>query len=291
METLRLPLNRRGNAALLPRHLRSKHAIPSRQDPAAAGRTTREKPLGEWPRPCSARLRRWRRIPAGGYAARTIEKGAPITPAIGEAAIPATLNGSRSAKEPRLPHAAGLRRHSRAYCGAMDDPPPYGEADAHHGWMDGGMDFARGGNSLTILSEGEGTSRQCGRQITMGETEGPLSAAKSPGSDVEAGIGPAGQRHPRGIAAIPNPVAMAATGGATPQTGHAKGAGRLMRTLFYLSDAERDVRTRDSSLWYLRGGGCPIAGVPHGPPAARAAAPHRRAPAAPQQPPTPMKPC
>lgn len=124
------------------------------------------------------------------YATRTIENGTPITLTIGDTVIPATLNNSTSAKEllSRLPYTVKLHRYSHDYCGVMADPLPYDEADVHHGWLDGDIDFARDGNYFTILFEEEENSQQFGHQITMGKIDGPLSAVKNLGSDIEVKI-------------------------------------------------------------------------------------------------------
>lgn len=123
---------------------------------------------------------------AGEYATRKIENGTPITLTIGDTIIPATLNNSRSAKEliSRLPYTVSLHRYSHDYCGVMDDPLSYDEADVHNGWMNGDIDFARDGNYFTILFEDEEKSQQYGHQITMGKIDGPLSAVKNLGRDI-----------------------------------------------------------------------------------------------------------
>lgn len=127
---------------------------------------------------------------AGEYATRKIENGTPITLTIGDTVIPATLNNSRSAKEliSRLPYTVSLHRYSHDYCGVMDDPLSYDEADVHNGWMNGDIDFARDGNYFTILFEDEENSQQYGHQITMGKIDGPLSAVKNLGRDIEVKI-------------------------------------------------------------------------------------------------------
>lgn len=124
---------------------------------------------------------------AGEYSTRTIENGTPITLTIGDTVLPATLNNSRSAKEliARLPYTLRLHRYSHDYCGVMSDPLPYDEADVHNGWMNGDIDFARDGNYFTILFEDEEKSQQYGHQITMGKIDGPLSAVKNLGRDIE----------------------------------------------------------------------------------------------------------
>lgn len=127
---------------------------------------------------------------AGEYSTRTIENGTPITLTIGDTVIPATLNNSRSAKEliSRLPCTVSLHRYSHDYCGVMDNPLPYDEADVHNGWLNGDIDFARDGNYFTILFEDEENSQQYGHQITMGKIDGPLSAVKHLGRDIEVRI-------------------------------------------------------------------------------------------------------
>lgn len=124
------------------------------------------------------------------YATRKIENGTPITLTIGDTVIPATLNNSKSAKEliSRLPYTVNLHRYSHDYCGVMADPLPYDEADVHNGWLNGDIDFARDGNYFTILFEDEENSQQFGHQITMGKIDGPLSAIKNLGRDIEVKI-------------------------------------------------------------------------------------------------------
>lgn len=127
---------------------------------------------------------------AGEYSTRNIENGTPITLTIGDTVIPATLNNSRSAKEliSRLPYTVKLHRYSHDYCGVMDNPLSYDEADVHNGWLNGDIDFARDGNYFTILFEDEENSQQYGHQITMGKIDGPLSAVKKLGRDIEVRI-------------------------------------------------------------------------------------------------------
>ena len=121
-----------------------------------------------------------------GYASRKIENGTPVTITIGGTVIPATLNDSKSAKAliARLPFTMTLHKYAHDYCGVMDDPLPYDEADAHYGWLDGDIDFARDGNYFTILYEDEDKSSQYGNQINLGKIDGPLSAIKEMGSDI-----------------------------------------------------------------------------------------------------------
>ena len=127
---------------------------------------------------------------AGEYSSRIIENGTPITLTIGDTVIPATLNNSRSAKEliSRLPYTVKLHRYSHDYFGVMDNPLSYDEADVHNGWLNGDIDFARDGNYFTILFEDEENSQQYGHQITMGKIDGPLSAVKNLGRDIEVRI-------------------------------------------------------------------------------------------------------
>lgn len=121
---------------------------------------------------------------------RVIENGTPVTISVGGTVIPATLNNSRSARAllERLPFTMRLTRYAHDYCGVMADPLPYDEADVHNGWMDGDIDFARDGNYFTILFEDGANSQQYGHQITMGRIDGPLSAVKRLGPDIEITI-------------------------------------------------------------------------------------------------------
>ncbi|MDO5537977.1 MAG: cyclophilin-like fold protein, partial [Desulfovibrionaceae bacterium] len=66
-------------------------------------------------------------------SARVIENGTPVTLTIGKTVIPATLNDSRTARAliARLPYTVKLHRYSHDYCGVMEDPLPYNEADVH----------------------------------------------------------------------------------------------------------------------------------------------------------------
>lgn len=126
----------------------------------------------------------------GDYSSRIIKEGTPVTITIGSTVIPATLNDSKSAKAliARLPFTMKLNKYAHDYCGVMEAPLPYDEADVHNGWLNGDIDFARDGNYFTILYEDEEDSKQYGHQITLGKIDGPLSAIKSQGSDIEIKI-------------------------------------------------------------------------------------------------------
>lgn len=136
-------------------------------------------------------------ISAGGIFAmdkdlstRIIKNGTPIILIIGNTKIPATLNDSLSSQEliKRLPFTMKLRKYAHDYCGVMQNPLPYDEKDVHNGWLNGDIDFARDGNYFTILYEDEENSKQYGHQINLGKVDGPLSAIKSMGEEIEITI-------------------------------------------------------------------------------------------------------
>ena len=124
------------------------------------------------------------------HSSRIIKNGTPVTITIGNTVIPATLNNSKSAKDllARLPFSMTLHKYAHDYCGVMQDPLPYDEADVHNGWLNGDIDFARDGNYFTILYEDEENSGQYGHQITLGKIDGPLSVIKSMGNDINIRI-------------------------------------------------------------------------------------------------------
>lgn len=124
------------------------------------------------------------------YSTRKIENGTKVVLKIGDKIIPAILNDSKSSKAllERLPFTIRLHKYAHDYCAVMDNPLPYDESDVHNGWLNGDIDFARDGNYFTILYEDEENSRQYGHQVTLGKIDGPLSAIKSLGPDIEVTV-------------------------------------------------------------------------------------------------------
>ncbi len=114
---------------------------------------------------------------ADGYATRKLAGGTPITLTIGNTVIPATLNGSKAAKDllSRLPYTVTLRHFAHDYCGVMKEPLAYDAKDVHNGWMNGDIDFATDGNYFTILYKDEDISQQFGYQVNLGVINAPLS--------------------------------------------------------------------------------------------------------------------
>lgn len=123
-------------------------------------------------------------------ATRQIENGTRVNIIIDGTVIPATFNDGKTARAllARLPFSMKLHKYAHDYCGVMDDPLPYDEADVHNGWLNGDIDFARDGNYFTILYEDEEKSSQYGHQINIGKIDGPLSVIKNMPGDIELRI-------------------------------------------------------------------------------------------------------
>lgn len=124
------------------------------------------------------------------FATRVIENGTAITLTIGNTVIPATLNDSTSSKDllSRLPYTVNLRRYVHDYCGVMDDPLEYDEADVHRGWLNGDLGFARDGNYFVIFFDDEEISEKFDHQITLGKVDVDLSVVKALGDSIEVTI-------------------------------------------------------------------------------------------------------
>lgn len=97
----------------------------------------------------------------------TIKKTAVVLH-VGNVAINATLNTSKTAQDlvTKLPYTANLDRYEFDYCGIMDTPLAYDEADKHNGWING--DICLADNYFTILFEGEEQSESHTGLIRLG---------------------------------------------------------------------------------------------------------------------------
>lgn len=128
------------------------------------------------------------------FATRVIDNGTAITLTIGDTVIPATLNDSTSSQDllSRLPYSVSLRRYTHDYCGVMDDPLEYDEADVHRGWLNGDLGFARDGDYFVIFFDDEEISKKFDHQITLGKVDVDLSVVKALGDSIEVTIELAG---------------------------------------------------------------------------------------------------
>ena len=120
------------------------------------------------------------------YATRKLTQGTKVNLIVGKTIIPATLNDTKSAKEliSRLPYEVKLNKYSHDYCGVMEKPLSYDQADVHNGWQNGDIDFATDGNYFTILYKDEDISKQFGFQVNMGVINAPLAVMDTLPQDI-----------------------------------------------------------------------------------------------------------
>ncbi len=93
--------------------------------------------------------------------------GTPVTLTVDGIAIPATLNGTRTAQSfaENLPFSITLRRYESDYC-TPTRPLPVKESETQHGWANG--DIGLFGGWFTLLFAGEEHSRSTPGVMVIG---------------------------------------------------------------------------------------------------------------------------
>lgn len=91
----------------------------------------------------------------------------------GDETIAATLNdtGTARAFAARLPVSIRVSGTGIDFCGQMPFSLPYDDAQVHHGWVNGDVNYNPGGGWFAVLHGGEEDSGRYGDQVTMGRIE------------------------------------------------------------------------------------------------------------------------
>ena len=97
-----------------------------------------------------------------------------ITLAFGNTVVAAQLNDTATAQAfaAKLPVTVYVSGTGIDFCGQMPFSLPYDDAQVHHGWTNGDLNYNPGGGWLALLYDGEEDSMQYGDQVVMGRIEG-----------------------------------------------------------------------------------------------------------------------
>ena len=88
----------------------------------------------------------------------------------GDTVIRAELNDTETAQAfaAKLPVAIGVSGTGVDFCGQMPFSLPYEDAQVHHGWTNGDVNYNPGGGWFAVLYGGEEDSMVYGDQVIMG---------------------------------------------------------------------------------------------------------------------------
>jgi len=92
----------------------------------------------------------------------------------GSVVVEATLNDTATAQAfaAKLPATVSVNGTGIDFCGQMPFSLPYEDAQVHHGWTNGDLNYNPGGGWLALLYGGEEDSMRYGDQVIMGRVEG-----------------------------------------------------------------------------------------------------------------------
>lgn len=108
-----------------------------------------------------------------------------VTLSVNGVDVKALFNNSKTAQDvlSKLPYTVKLSRYEFDYCGLIDSPLAFDEADKHNGWKNG--DICLAGPYFTILFDGEEQSASHTGLVKMGEVTGDLSVIRNLSDSVE----------------------------------------------------------------------------------------------------------